>query len=300
MYRLSLLRCAVGWLAHRYAVVVVASELRAEASLREVHDKLERQLRQGGTVVITGQNLQRLSGGLLGVTASDCEGADDESAAGGVVPAGAVVTMADGTRITEPRSFRLCSLKTPQNTTVLASIIRAVSTLPPGYEQFYSTVNGRTHYYNHDTGHLIPGTQPLAVAVPAAAGGGRLVVLASPFGAEPVNFSLFVYHRYEKQSFAKTGSRQTERISANKTVFAQGSPTSSRCRVSSCSAGHAGVPGRAALRTTASAERITPYRNRARLICCHRFLCPAMIRVDKLLSYDAVPLETADHLCARR
>ena len=31
-----------------------------------------------------------------------------------------------------------------------------------------------------------------------------------------------------------------------------------------------------------------------------RFLCPAMIRVDKLLSYDAVPLETADHLCARR
>ena len=86
----------------------------------------------GGTVVITGANLARV-GGLLGVTAAGCEER---------VTAGTTVSMAEGVERKEPLAFKLCTLRAPENATVLASIR---SDAPPaGYEEFRSA-RGRRH-----------------------------------------------------------------------------------------------------------------------------------------------------------
>ena len=122
----------------------------------------------GSTVVITGANLARV-GGLLGVTATGCEER---------IAAGATVSMAEGVDRKEPLAFKLCTLRAPENATILASI--RSDTPPTGYEEFRSA-RGRRHFFNERTGHVIADRRAVAVAVEVA-GGGRLVVLASAFG----------------------------------------------------------------------------------------------------------------------
>lgn len=62
-----LLSDAPSWLLGRYATVVVAGELRGG---REIRDKLERYIRDGGQVVITAGSLACLPSGLCGVAAT--------------------------------------------------------------------------------------------------------------------------------------------------------------------------------------------------------------------------------------
>lgn len=166
-----LLTDAESWLLRRYSVIVVASQLRQESSLREVRDKLERQILGGGTVIITAANLRSI-GALMGTSVAGC----DEQ-----IPANATVTMIDGSVYTEAHAFTLCRLRLPANATVLASVKRQ----PPAdsnYEEFRSSATGRTHYFNERTGHVIRVDSPAGVAVSAGSSGGQLVVLASPFG----------------------------------------------------------------------------------------------------------------------
>jgi hypothetical protein len=158
-----------GWLLSRYAIVVVASELRRESSLVEVHDKLERQIMGGGTVVITGANLRSING-LLGVSVSGC----NERIRAGT----GVLLTSDGTTHTEAHPFKLCTLHLPANATVLASM--SGGDPAAGYEEFRSG-SGARHFYNARTGHVIADTRPLAVSVSVPTGG-RLVVLATAFG----------------------------------------------------------------------------------------------------------------------
>lgn len=60
-----LLSDAPGWLLERYAVVVVAGELRGG---REVRDKLQGYVERGGHVVITAGNVAKLPDGIAGAT----------------------------------------------------------------------------------------------------------------------------------------------------------------------------------------------------------------------------------------
>ncbi|HEY5912324.1 MAG TPA: hypothetical protein VJA21_17110, partial [Verrucomicrobiae bacterium] len=60
-----LLSDAPSWLLERYSVILVAGELKAD---REVRDKLEAFARQGGHLVITARNVEKLPGGIAGRT----------------------------------------------------------------------------------------------------------------------------------------------------------------------------------------------------------------------------------------
>ena len=203
----------------------------------------------GGTVIITGANLQSLQG-LLGVSVS---GACEE-----LVPAGTTVTHGDGTSHTEPRSFKLCSLRLPANATVLASISGGDSA-PAGYEQFESA-SGRRHYYNQHTGHVISETRPIVVAV-ALPNGGRLVVLAAPFGLSDELSSQKKtrdLHESCNPKCTRLYYLDSRRLMGDARVLL------CQCRRSSWRGGRAGGPGPAALITTPSLATITRCRHLTR------------------------------------
>jgi len=102
-----LLSDAPGWLLERYALLVLAGELRGGLELR---DKLDRYLQNGGHLVTTAGSLKHLPGGLAGVLINGNPAA---------VPAGANLSLEDQT-ITEHSPFQLYNLSLPEKAAILA------------------------------------------------------------------------------------------------------------------------------------------------------------------------------------
>jgi hypothetical protein len=90
------------WVLRRYQLVIVSSSL--EFGPLEVRTKLAAHLAAGGDVFITGANLEKLPGGLLGVSADGCDG---------LVPAGDV--FVEGDALAEERPWQACQLSVPSN-----------------------------------------------------------------------------------------------------------------------------------------------------------------------------------------
>lgn len=98
---------AESWVLERYALLVVAGEL---AGGQEIRDKLQAYVEGGGHLVITAGSLQRLPGGLGGVTV--CDGRHR-------VPGGSRVSVGDAA-VGEAAAFTLAALSLPSGARVAA------------------------------------------------------------------------------------------------------------------------------------------------------------------------------------
>ena len=101
-----LLSDSPSWLLKQYSVIMIAGELNGG---NELKDKLKDYVRQGGHLIITAGNLQKLPGGVEGVTAGD----EIHFSKGEEI-------IFNHKKVRETSGFSLCKLSLPPETEVIA------------------------------------------------------------------------------------------------------------------------------------------------------------------------------------